>query len=311
MDKTVLSFYVDDTNPYVAPPGAFKTFLDFVSAEGAAGESSVILGYDWDVHGQLTKPLTDVQGEFIEQVQRAYGCGVDSHCELYTHHGLFDFQANRLPPGVIHEGLWMYEPAVTIEEYKNYFSNILAEGERLGFQFTGLTWPGCDCAACSRRYHELRELGVNDPNPNVWKALLNLAKAGHFRGRTVPCFFGEDLEDAKAHLMARDGDYGVFTLPPNAGDRFGVWLNDPQYVDADYYITANGQSGRIVELVRTRVPYCLFFTHWQGLNPYNGVGWRAFTQVIRRVQRYLREQVVWMRPSEYTETLIGCTHAGG
>ena len=149
MDKTVLSFYVDDTNPYVAPPGAFKTFLDFVSAEGAAGESSVILGYDWDVHGQLTKPLTDVQGEFIEQVQRAYGCGVDSHCELYTHHGLFDFQANRLPPGVIHEGLWMYEPAVTIEEYKNYFSNILAEGERLGFQFTGLTWPGCDCAACA------------------------------------------------------------------------------------------------------------------------------------------------------------------
>lgn len=304
MNKTVLSFYVDDTNPYNATPAAFKSFLDFVAAEGAAGESSVILGYAWEVHGRLSLPLNDQQEAYIEQVQRAYACGIDTHCELYTHHGLFDFQANRMPSGAIHEGLWMYEPEVTVKEYEDYFAHILAEGDRLGFRFTGLTWPGCDCNACSRRYQELREQGVYDPNPHVWQALLNLAKAGRFRGRTVPCFFGGELEDAKADLMAREEVCGVFMLPPNAGDHFGVWLNDPLYVDPDYYITADGESGRIVELVRAQAPYCLFYAHWQGLNPENGVGWQAFTQVIRRVQRYLRDEVVWMRPSQYTNNLL-------
>ena len=304
MQKTVLSFYVDDTNAHIAPPSAFKTFLDFVSAEGAAGESSVILGYDWAGHGHLQFPGIDNQDTYIEQVQRAYSCGVDSHCELYTHFRRFDFHENRMPEGAIHEGLWLYEPTVSLAEYESYFGSILSAGEQLGIRLSGLTWPGCGCPACSQRYQELRDAGINDPNPNVWQALLNLARSGRFRGRSVPCFFGGELEVAQAQQMAGDGRYGVFTLPPNAGDHFGIWLNDPGRVNADYYITADGQSGRLVELVRAQVPYCLFFTHWQGLNPVNGVGWDAFTQVIRRVQRYLGGQVEWMRPSQYTDSLL-------
>jgi hypothetical protein len=88
---TILSFYLDDTNPYVAPPSAFRTFLDFVAGEGACGESSLILGYDWSNHGHLEAPLADPTNEYITQVQRAYACGIDTHCELYTHQGLYDF----------------------------------------------------------------------------------------------------------------------------------------------------------------------------------------------------------------------------
>jgi hypothetical protein len=208
-----------------------------------------------------------------------------------------------MPAGTIHEGVWLFEPAVSVEEYEAYFSHILSHGEALGVRFTGVTWPGCGCEACDRRYRELHAQGVNTPNPNFWRALLNLAKAGRFRGRTVPCFFGEDLPEAQAHLITSEDPYGVYTLSPNAGDRFGVWLNDPQYVHADYYITADGQSGRIVELVRSRAPYAIFFTHWQGLNPVNGVGWTAFTQVIQRIQKHLRDQLIWMRPSAYTDSL--------
>jgi hypothetical protein len=304
MDKTVLSFYVDDTNPYDAPPEAFKTFLDFVSAEGAAGEASLILGYNWEAQGHTGYPLSDVQAAYLAQVQRAYYCGIDTHCELYTHNGLFDFQANRMPAEAIHEGLWLFEPAVSVEEYEAHFSHILSQGEVLGVRFTGLTWPGCSCETCDHRYRELQTQGVNTPNLNFWQALLNLAKAGRFRGRTVPCFFGEDLPEAQALLIASEGAYGIYALPPNAGDHFGVWLNDPQYVLADYYITADGQSGRIVELVRSGAPYALFFTHWQGLNPVNGVGWSAFKLVIQRIQKHLHNQVTWMRPSAYTDRLL-------
>ena len=36
----------------------------------------------------------------------------------------------------------------------------------------------------------------------MWKALLNLAKQGKFRGRTVPCFFGSSETDYGIHRKA-------------------------------------------------------------------------------------------------------------
>jgi len=305
MEKTVLSFYVDDTSPYGVPPGTFKRFLDFVSAEGIRGESSVILGMGAESDGPLSRPTTDLQRAYIEELHRAFDCGIDSQMELMTHGGLYDFETHRAPEGAIHEGLWLHEPGNSVEIYEAYLGSIIAEGERIGVRFTGMTWPGCSCEACERRYAELRAAGSPDVNPNVWQALLNLAKRGKFRGRTVPCFADDGSGRHRTALMAGDGEYGVYDLVPNAGDNFGIWENNPDRVDADYYITEDGESGRIVELVRDGAPYCLFYAHWQGLNPARGVGWNAFTQVIRRIQRYLGEQVVWMRPSEYTDALHG------
>ncbi len=309
MYKTILSFYCDDTSPYHAPPEALKIFLDFASSEGIAGESSAILGYSW--HGSddslLSRPTTNAQVAFIEQLRRSYACGIDTHCELMTHWGRFDFDEMRMPEDAIHEGVWLYEPDVPAAAYEDYFAHILAEGERIGVRFTGVTWPGCGCERCTYRYQELHSAGFNEPNPNVWQALLHLAQQGKFRGPTVPCFFGGALEQCADRVMARAGKCAVYDLPPNAEDHFGIWLNSADYVDADYYITADGQAGRIVELVRAGSPYCLFYAHWQGLNPVNGVGWNAFTQVVRRVQRYLRDQVVWMRPSQLTDHLLAAS----
>ena len=303
MNKTVLSFYCDDTSPYGLPSDAFETFLDFVSAEGIAGESSVILGYNWEEYGLLNRPATAHKQAYIEQLQRAYECGIDAHLELMTHWGLYDFERDRVPENSKHEGIWLYEPDVPVETYQSYFANIIAEGEKIGVCFTGMTWPGCGCDACQQRYGELRQQGITEVNPNVWQALLDLAKQGKFRGSTIPCFIGGEEEDFAAHLKASDGACGVYDLRTNAADRFGIWLNDPARVDADYYITADGESGRVVELVRAGAPYCLFYAHWQGLNPANGVGWEAFTRVTGRIQKHLGDQVVWMRPSEYTDQI--------
>ncbi len=303
-NKTVLSFYCDDTNPYNAPPSAFETFLDFVSGEGVSGEASAILGYGWADYGLISHPTSDDQVAFAEQLRRAYACGLDSQFELMTHWGLFDFEQGIIPEGAQHEGVWMFEPAMTIQAYEAYFENILAEGERIGIHFTGLTQPGCSCEACTRRFRELGVTDHNQPNPNVWQALLNLAQRGRFRSQTVPCFFGGELENGKARLTARSGSYGVFDFQPNARDRLGSWDNLRHEVDVDYYISSDGKSGRIVDLVRREAPYCLFYCHWQGLNPANGVGWKAFKKVVARVKKHLRNEVVWMRPSEYTDTCL-------
>ncbi len=319
MSPTVLSFYCDDTNPYNAPPEAFKTFLDYVSAAGIAGEASLIPGFACDEHGVIQPPLNDRQAAYIEQMQRAYACGVDTHFELMTHQGLYDFDARRIPPNAMHEGVWLHEPAISVEEYETYFAHILAAGAALGVQFSGMTEPGCGCERCQKRFQELEAAGSPGLNPNVWQALLRLASQGKFRSQSVPCFIGSWRETCWSPCMARsecvlpppqrcssvgEGWGGVFDLSPNARDLLGLWLNDPTRVDADYYISADGQRGRIVELARAGAEYCIFYSHWQGLNPANGVGWRAFTQVVERVQKHLRDQVVWMRPSAYTDRLL-------
>ncbi len=234
--KTVLSS-LRDTSPYVAARRRFQTFLDYCAEHKIAGESTAILGSGG--HSMCRKP-DDEEQAYLRQVTRAWKCGIDTHMELMTHAGLFDFDANRPPKDAKHEGLWLYEPEVTVEQYQRYLGGIIAEGERAGVKFTGLTWPGCGCEVCARRYAELRAGGHKDPNPALWTALLNLAKEGKFRGRTVPCFFGSSETEFGIHRKASEGACGVYDLMPNARDAFGIWENNPARVDPDYYITADG-----------------------------------------------------------------------
>jgi hypothetical protein len=145
---TILSFYCDDTGPGTAGAKAFGTFLDYCAEQGIRGESSVLLGASGH---SMTRESNEEEAAYLEQVRRAWTCGIDSHMEIMTHRGLFDFAAGREPDGVIHEGLWLHEPAVTVAQYEAYLGNIIAEGQRGGIQFTGLTWPGCGCAACTAR----------------------------------------------------------------------------------------------------------------------------------------------------------------
>lgn len=296
--RTILSFYCDDTSPYAIGAEAFKTFLEFCAEQQIAGESSCILG----MHGHsMSRSPNEQEQLFLRQVQRAWQCGIDTHMELMTHHGLFDFGANREPEGAVHEGLWLYEPAVTQEQYERYLGAILSEGERADIKFTGLTWPGCGCKTCQQRYAELRASGHTRPNPALWQALLSLAKKRKFRGRTVPCFFDSSETDYDLHRKTSEGQWAVFDLMPNAMDHFGIWENSPDRVHPDYYITADGKSGIIVRRVEAGSPYCIWYSHWQGLNPGKGVGWKAFTMVVERVRKHLGDRVVWMRPSDITE----------
>jgi len=300
----ILSFYCDDTGPHVAGAKAFETFLDYCARQGIAGESSAILG----VSGHsISRDPNEEEKAYLRQVGRAQRCGIDTHMELMTHQGLFDFDADRQREGVIHEGLWLHEPGITVEEYQRYFAGIIAEGQRAAVRFTGLTWPGCGCDACTRRYAELRASGHGEPNPAVWKALLNLAKEGGFRGRSVPCFFNSSESDYGMYRKASDGEYAVYDLMPNAEDRFGIWENNPKRVNPDYYITEDGKSGILVRHIQSGAPYCIWYAHWQGLNPAKGVGWPAFVTAVERIRRHLPDRVVWMRPSDITDRY----HAAG
>jgi hypothetical protein len=303
--KTILSFYLDDTKPGYTPGGvkAYQTLLDFCREHGAKGDTSCILGMSG--HSATRKPNSN-ENLYLEQAARAATCGIDLQMELMTHGRLFDFEANVEPndeANVACEGLWMHQPKVTVKEYERYFQNIIDEGKRADIRFTGITCPGCGCPKCVRGFAELR--GDSDLPPlrslNLWKALLNLAKKGQFRGPTVTCFFDENKRDFGLRREASDGQYGVYQLFPNTEDRFGSWENNPKKADADYYITEDGKSGITVRHVEAGEPYSMWYCHWQGVNSDTGVGWKTFMTVVERINKHLKDRVVWMRPNEITE----------
>ena len=301
--RTVLSFYCDDTNPYVAGAKPFEVFLDYCAEHRLAGESSTILGMGG--HSMCRKPNEEEQA-FLHQVARAWKCGIGTHMELMTHRGLFDFDANRERTGAGHEGLWLYEPEVRVEQYQRYFGSIIAEGARAGVKFTGLTWPGCGCDVCTRRYAELRRRTQGAQPCHVDR----LAQSGQ-RGE-VPwphrALFLRLQRDRLRH-PSQGGRRRACRLRPDAQRQGLFWHlgEQPVRVDPDYYISANGKSGIVVRHVEAHAPYCLWYSHWQGLNPAKGVGWRAFRTVVERIGKHLRDRVVWMRPSEITDRY----HAAG
>ncbi|MCJ7796597.1 MAG: hypothetical protein MUQ56_07510 [Thermoleophilia bacterium] len=294
-----LTFYLDDTQPYDRPIDTFRTFLDFCQAEGVRGEATALLGVNAAEHGLLSRPTTAEQEAFVEQLLRSYECGLGTHMELMTHDGLFDFDSLSIPKGAPFEGHWLQDHSVSLESCRDYFSNIIAEGDRIGLRFTGVTWPGCACQECEARSAGLLGDRAYPVNPHVWTVLLELAKQGKFRGRTVPCFMESNSKAVR--LMAGDGPHAVYDFFPTAKDYFGSYDNNPARASADYYLTADGESGRIVELLHAGAPYCLFYAHWQGINPHDGVGWEVFREVVHRVNTHLRDRVVWMRPSDYTD----------
>ena len=294
-NKMILSFYMDDTNPEIVKAEAFKYFLDYCIALGIKGESSIILGFSGK--SIVTDP-DDNQKIYVWQAKQAHAKGIDSHMEIMTHDTLFDFKNERKNEGGIHEGLWLHEPAVTVAEYQEYFSGILAEGEKSEVKFTGLTWPGCSCEACTKRYAELKVTGPLHLNQAVFDALLNLGKEGKFRGRVLPIFYESSETEYGIFMRAAEGRFGVYDLMPNCKDHFGIWENSADHVDPDYYITEDGTSGIILRHLEYNAPYCMWYMHWQGVNPEKGKGWKAFQTVTGRIRKHLDDKVVWMRPAD-------------
>ncbi len=304
-NKMILSFYMDDTNPVIVKADAFKYFLDYCDANGIKGESSVILGYN----GQsITSSPDDNAKVYLWQLKQAWAKGLDSHMELMTHDTLFDFRHGIKHEVGIHEGLWLHEPSVSTAEYLDYFSSILEVGSDAGLKFTGLTWPGCGCEACTKRYAELREKGPLHITPAAFDALLSLVKDGKFRGRVIPIFYESNENDFGVFRRAADGQFGVYDLMPNCGDRFGIWENASDHVNPDYYITENGKDGIIIRHLEENSPYCMWYMHWQGVNPEKGKGWNAFRTVTGRIDKHLSEKVIWMRPSDI---VTACHDSGG
>ncbi len=288
--KTAVSFYLDDMAPYVikhadgeqalhpVPVSALEEFALFVQENDLAGAVSVIPG----LHCLLTNPQTDVEHDYAEFVAHLYEYNLDTHMEIMTHGPLFNFEEMKAMEGTS-EWEWLDDHSVSLGEYRRYFRNTIGLAGELEVRYTGFTTPGTHA----------------NMNPQVWRALAELAHAGDFPSPAVPVFAEIDgiSPQLKPLLMARSGRGASYALHSGHGDFLAGWSNSPDRIDVGRYLTSSG-SGRLGDLIRSQSPMAIFHMHWPGINPATGLGWLAFKELVERLERQFGDRIVWKRPSE-------------
>ncbi|NPV08277.1 MAG: hypothetical protein HPY83_10010 [Anaerolineae bacterium] len=288
---TDVSFFLDDVAPYAAglkdgsgrplpvDGEALRNFLDYVRETKIAGAVSVIPG----MFGLLSRSTDPHERGFAAVLPELVRYPVDPHMEIMTHDRLFDFGLGTVREDGPTEMEWLDDHSISVDEYRDYFRGTIAARRDLGVTYAGMTTPGTH----------------PNMNPNVWQALLDVVEEGGFGREAVAVFavVEPELPQSAARLMASRGRYRVFDLPSATQDFLARWVNSPELIEVDYYLTPEGE-GRLADLIRSGSPTAVMHMHWQGVNPQHGVGWRPFQQVIERLNSVYSDRIRWRRPSE-------------
>lgn len=298
-DRAMASFIVDDVHGQDADSAlAFRKFRDWCGDNGLRGECSLILGLKRDGAGAPLPLHEDYMKDAREADEKQL---FDAYMEIMTHSYLFDFARGAMRTDGTHEGIWLLNETVSPEEYLAYFTGIVDRAAQHGLKVNGLTIPGCGCPACvaHKQARRMKPLSSAHLNPGVAQALLALAEAGRLATPVAGTFIGSMWSGmAGVTCLAERGAHAIYDIPPGVpGDHFARWENDSQYIDIDKYITSDGAGGRLPELLRLDSPTLIYYGHWQGLRPDNGLGFPAFQTVFQRLTRFHGDGIEWLRPT--------------
>jgi hypothetical protein len=302
MTRTAIALFVDDT--HFQPKGQFGKLVDFCAEQGVRGKFSLISAMGPNRGGLATgQTLSPAEAEFLHEIGRAATFAMDIHMELMTHDKLWDFAAGQQRSDGPCEGMWLYDPDTPKAEYVDYLGAILDHAARLGITINGVSVPGCACDECARRWVDLQARGHLTVSANAYEALLDLAAAGRMGVASVAVYADEADADHPTRTMCRRGEYSVYDARLDLVGADLIGFNGK--LDVDFYVSADGQSGRIVQLVQAGAPSCFFCAHWFSMNPAQPEGWQGFQEIIRRINTHLADRIEWVRPSDYGARLAG------
>ncbi len=111
---------------------------------------------------------------------------------------------------------------------------------------------------------------------------------------------GDKSTEPKLEHLRGDGTDDIrltVNVPAGTGDWFGGWQGD-RVVEADRYATADGQHGRMVDLIKRGQP-AVMLCHWPGMYC-NGklTGFHAFQRIVTTLNEVYGDQTMWMKLSE-------------
>lgn len=226
----------------------------------------------------------------LRLVREAVTPNWDIHPEMISHTRVIDIRTG-LPypeasPDYMENWEWSQDKSADeLGAYLAYALNILKEA---GFRCEGITTPG----------------GFGHRNmDNLARGTLEAVREVY--GGATPHFFRNVITDpAKSvapqifHPAGLDSDdpHCAVHIIGCTGDWFGGW-DGLTPGDVDRFITADGTTGRLVEVIEQDEP-AIMVCHWPGIY-YNGekLGFNIFKEVVRRVEQKYPD-VLWMKNSE-------------
>ena len=278
--------------PHEIPDSFVRKFGEWCAGAGVKGKYSIVpypacVGrLDRMLPGWTQRELNDS----LELVRTLMLPNWDIHPEMVTHSRVIDTKTGH--PHLDHSlkfmENWEWTTGRSADEIGNYLAYALNILKNVGLPCEGITTPG----------------GFGN------KALPQLAQASHESVRDVfkaevPHYFRHLYSEGNESVAprveyARDLDSAdprcVVSIIGCSGDWTGGWDNTPTG-GADKFITEDGQSGRMVDVIQRGQP-AFAVAHWTGMY-WNGqeLGFQVWQDVVRRLHARF-DNLLWMKLSE-------------
>lgn len=272
------------------PLDVLEQFVEIVQRHGVRGKFTVL-----PYPAGLGTLLQEWEGFDRQEVERWLAitreelvADFDITPEILTHTRALDLQSLELIPEPEH--IWMESRSeAELARYMSESVNILRQ---VGFEPTGITQP-CffhgDRAAYSNAV--LTAIRPQSANPDGTVTFYFV----DFEASAPP------VPPHPVVVLDREKREAVISILAYADDAFWntQYPTGPTGVEsADYYITADGQKGRLVELIEGDA-WAVFVTHWQSLYA-NGKrhGLTGLDETAARLNRIFGPRLLWMTNGE-------------
>lgn len=280
------------TFPREIPDSFVREFGEWCSEHGVKGKYSIVpypacVGWlDRELPGWSRRELL----ESLSLVRDLMLPNWDIHPEMITHTRVINLKTGRpfeeISPATMENSFPQEKKSV--DEIAAYLAYALRILKNCGLPCEGVTTPG----GFGNKVKSELSLAVQQAVRDVFQA-------------EIPHFFKYVVDEKASTQPSVEHVSGLGTsdlnltvnIPAGTGDWFGSWEGDVT-PEPDRYATADGQSGRLIELIDRGEPG-FFLCHWPGLYS-NGTksGFHAFQRVVTTVNGKYGKRLLWMKLSE-------------
>ena len=280
----------------IIPLDFMQAWCDWISQAGIKGDFTVLpypagLGR---VDDRLDGYDTGEVQAWMELARRVIAPQFDIHCEILTHTNALDLQTGQMLPQSEHD--WMHDQdEATLTAYFAAAMQILKDAD---LPSHGLTQP---CTFYGDEAMYARAILAAEKRVNHRSVTHNFLHVDMVAPLVPPriTLLDEAAGEAVVSVWSATDDY-IW----NAQERGSAEEKMSPKTLADRYLTEDGQSGRLAELLHGGGPLILV-THWQSLYS-NGsrLGLKTYQEIAARIAALWSDRVCWRKLSELSEQFL-------